>query len=383
MPLVLRLTKGSELSFAELDGNFTHLDTRLDTIENHDLDARVTRLEAAGTPIYFDSDDVMVMLDSIWASGQDSFLATVDSVGLASFNTNHFLIDSGHVSIRLATKDSVGIASFDSDHFLVDSGQVSIRLAGHISTDSAGIASFDSADFSVDSFGHVNLNPLSAAGRVAGITPIDSTGVASFDSSTFLVDSHGHVNITVAGLTSRDSTGVASFDSSGFNVDSFGHVTLAGATGTPIAFAGGGSLVMPANFTVGISGGTGWSVQTYDPWQSAKFPFIAGARYIGNFRFYHTWFGGAGQPTGTGYTGINSTGGTGIQNIYNDAYTNITLEDATVHAGAADYIEFTAGTNCRLKVVAYNYWGYAHTLGVQNNASTARDNNMFYYMRIG
>ena len=397
MPIVLRLTKGSELTFAELDGNFTDLDNRVDTIEAHDLDARVTKLEAAGTPIYFDSDDVMVMLDSIFSGIGDSgnFLATNDSIGLASFEVDHFIVDSNaRVSIRLAGNikiDSAGIASFDSSDFLVDSfGHVNInplsaagRVAGITPIDSTGLASFDSSSFIVDSHGHVNLNPLSAAGRVAGITPIDSTGVASFDASTFLVDSVGHVNITLAGLSRIDSTGVASFDSADFNVDSHGHVTLIGGGGTPVAFAGGGSLIMPANFTVAISGGAGWSTQTYDPWEASRFPFIAGARYIGNFRFYHTWFGGAGQPTGTGFTGINSTGGTGIQNITNDAYTNVTLEDATIHAGGGDYIEFTAGTNCRLKVVAYNYWNYAHTLGVQNTGSTARDNNLFYYMRIG
>ena len=101
------------------------------------------------------------------------------------------------------------------------------------------MASFDSSSFIVDSHGHVNLNPLSAAGRVAGITPIDSTGVASFDSSNFLVNSVGHVNITLAGLSRIDSTGVASFDSADFNVDSHGHVTLIGGGGTPAAIVTG------------------------------------------------------------------------------------------------------------------------------------------------
>lgn len=401
MPIVLRLTKGSELTFAELDGNFTDLDNRLDTVESHDLDARVTKLEAAGTPIYFDSDDVMVMLDSIWSGIGDSgnFLATNDSIGLASFEVDHFIVDSNaHVSIRLAGNikiDSAGIASFDSADFVVDSfGHVNInplsgagRVAGITPIDSTGLASFDSSSFIVDSHGHVNLNPLSAAGRVAGITPIDSTGVASFDSSTFLVDSVGHVNITPAGLSRIDSTGVASFDSADFNVDSHGHVTLVGGGGTPIAFAGGGSLIMPTNFTVGIGSGNGWSVQTYDPWQASRFPFIAGARYVGNFRFYHTWWNGdPGGPSGgtsTGFTGVASTGGTGTQNIHNDSYTTVTIEDATVHAGGGDYIEFTAGTNCRIKVVAYNYWASYHRLGVQNTDANARNNNLFWYMRIG
>ena len=64
MPIVLRLIKGSELTFAELDGNFTDLDNRLDEIEAANLISRVTRLEQAGTPIYFDSDDVMVIVEA-------------------------------------------------------------------------------------------------------------------------------------------------------------------------------------------------------------------------------------------------------------------------------------------------------------------------------
>ena len=247
MPIVLRLTKGAELTFAELDGNFTDLDGRLDTIEEFDLNTRVTRLEAAGTPLYFDSDDVMVMLDSIWAGGVDSFLATTDSIGLASFDSAHFLVDSGHVSIRLATNDSVGISSFDSEDFVVTNGHITLLNAG-TSLDSTGVASFDSANFVVTS-GHVTINPNSAAGRVAGITQIDSTGVASFDSSDFDINANGHVTLDVSGVRSKfvegegidyDSAtgvisgedasttnkGIASFNSSDFSVSS-GVVSLA------------------------------------------------------------------------------------------------------------------------------------------------------------
>lgn len=237
MPIVLRLTKGSELTFAELDGNFTDLDNRVDTIEEANLISRVTRLEQAGTPIYFDSDDVMVMLDSIWAGGVDSYLATTDSIGLASF---------------------------DSDHFNVNSGHVTIKLAGYTPSDSAGIASFDSSNFVV-SAGHVIINPNSAAGRVAGTTIIDSTGVASFDSDDFNVNTNGHVTLTDSAVRTRISAvnnsgagsfayrestgefvydgpalattstvGVASFNSSDFTVSS-GVVSLAGGSGIPVS----------------------------------------------------------------------------------------------------------------------------------------------------
>lgn len=379
MPIVLRLTKGSELTFAELDGNFTDLDNRLDTVEGFNLDSRVTRLEQAGTPIYFDSDDVMVMLDSIWGGGVDSFLATTDSVGLASFNTNHFLVDSGRVSSRLATHDSVGISSYDSNHFLVNSGHVSIKLATH---DSVGIASFDSSDFNVNA-GHITL--LNAG------TALDSTGVASFDSSDFVV-TNGHVTINpasaagrVAGLTPIDSSGLASFDSADFNVDSFGHVSLIGGGGLQ-AISGGGSLYYPANFTSSIGGSQyGWTYQTYDPWQPSKFPFQDGARYIMNARFYHGFATGAAPDNG--WIGLNSHGGSGIPNIDNDSYTIVTLEDVaqyhTPSNATGDLIEFTAGPNTHFKVVSYNFYGNYHKLGTETSRGSVTDNNNFWMLRVG
>lgn len=261
MPIVLRLIKGAELTFAELDGNFTDLDNRLDTIEGFDLNQRVTRLEAAGTPIYFDSDDVMVMLDSIWANGQDSFLATVDSVGLASFNTNHFLVDSGHVSIRLATKDSVGISSFDSEDFVVTNGIVTInpnspggRVAGITPIDSTGVASFDSAEFNVSSDGHVTLTDSAVRTKISAIDAggdgsfvyNEITGVVTYTGpSADSVRSHFSagegIDISGAGVISGENAstsnkGIASFNSSDFSVSS-GVVSLAGGSGIPIPSA--------------------------------------------------------------------------------------------------------------------------------------------------
>ena len=239
MPIVLRLVKGSELTFAELDGNFTNLDSRLDAIEIENLASRVARLETAGTPIYYDSDDTEVIFDSIWG---------------------------GTVTKYLATTDSIGLASFDSDHFNVNNGHVTIKLAGYTPSDSAGIASFDSSNFVVTA-GHITINPNSAAGRVAGITIIDSTGVASFDSAQFNVSSDGHVThdeiyldsavrsrlsaidnggagsftynqtlgtfiYTGAPDASTSTKGVASFNSNDFTVSAGGEVSLTGGGNT-------------------------------------------------------------------------------------------------------------------------------------------------------
>ena len=229
MPMILRLIKGSELTFAELDGNFTDLDNRTDALEALNLGTRVTRLEAAGTPIYYDSDDTEVILDSIWGGTVASYLATTDSIGLASYDSSRFSLTGGHVSLieKIASADDVGLASFDSSRFSVTGGHVSWieRLA---TKDSDGTASFDSSNFVVTN-GHVTINPLSAAGRVAGIKPIDSSGVASFDSANFNVSSDGHVTLDIA---TTSSVGVASFNSNDFTVSAGGEVSSTGGGST-------------------------------------------------------------------------------------------------------------------------------------------------------
>ncbi len=263
MPIVLRLTKGSELTFAELDGNFTDLDGRVDVIEGHDLNSRVTHLEAAGTPIYFDSDDVMVMLDSIWGGQRGGdFFASNDSVGLASFDSARFTVtDSGHVSWieRLATKDSDGTASFDSSNFVVTNGHVTInpnsaagRVAGKIEIDSTGVASFDSDDFNVNINGHVTLTDSAVRTRLSAI---DNGGAGSFAYNETI----GTFIYTGAPDASTSTKGIASFNSSDFSVSS-GVVSLSKppTAGTGISISGSGVI----SSTVSVSTTAG-AVGTY------------------------------------------------------------------------------------------------------------------------
>jgi len=397
MPIVLRLIKGSELTFAELDGNFQDLDNRTDALEAIDAGTRLTRLEAAGTPSYYDSDDTEVILDSIWGGTVTNYLATTDSIGLASFDSDHFNVNNGHVTIKLAgytPSDSAGIASFDSSEFVVTDGHVTInpnsapgRYASYTPIDSTGVASFDSANFVVTN-GHVTINPNSAAGRVARYTEIDSTGVASFDSSDFTVSVNGHVTLNIASIT---ETGVASFDSADFSVNGSGHVTLASSSsGTPVGFSSGGSIYYPASFLASVEtdtpGSGGYKTMTFDPFESSRFPFEPGARYVGNIRFYiryqngngdnYDWMGLYNHPGATDDDGIS------WQNS-NRYY--ITLEDATMHGGGVDHIEWTAGSNCRFKVVAVVPSGFAtlgYSVGVSNTKTARNNNNDFWYMRI-
>jgi len=247
MPIVLRLIKGAELTFAELDGNFTDLDDRLDDIEQANLISRVTRLEQAGTPIYFDSDDVMVMLDSIWGGSPNTFLATIDSIGLASFDSARFSVDSGHVSWieRLASINSDGTASFDSEDFIVLNG-------------------------------HVSINPNSPGGRVAGITPIDSTGVASFADADFNVTTDGHVTLTDSAVRTRISAVDASGDGS-FTYDALtGTFTYTGPSASEVrAHFSAGSGISISNGVIATTGGSG-------------IPVSSGVNVVGSIMFLQT-----------------------------------------------------------------------------------------------
>jgi hypothetical protein len=80
MPITLRNTKGSELTFAELDGNFTHLNTQIDTLT--------------------DSSTVKTFIDSSYVQG------------IAGQNYIESIVDSAYVNNRA----EVSIALIDSDY---------------------------------------------------------------------------------------------------------------------------------------------------------------------------------------------------------------------------------------------------------------------------
>lgn len=265
MPIVLRLTKGSELTFAELDGNFTDLDNRLDTFEEANLISRVTRLEQAGTPIYFDSDDVMVMLDSIWSNGIDSFLATTDSVGLARFDADYFSVDSGLVTLSGGFNDPInltvtaggGIFAIDGDNqktltlyegntYRFDQSDASnaghpLRISANSNGTHGGGVEYTTGVIvkgtpgQTDSAAYTQLTIQGGApklyyyckihsgmggvinthsGQVAGTTTTDSAGIASFTSADFSVTSLGRVSLTDSAVHTRISAVDAGGDGS-------------------------------------------------------------------------------------------------------------------------------------------------------------------------
>lgn len=279
MPIVLRLIKGSELTFAELDGNFTDLDNRLDDIEAANLISRVTRLEQAGTPIYFDSDDVMVMLDSIWGGTVDSFLATTDSVGLARFDADYFSVDSGLVTLSGGFNDPInltvtaagGVFAIDGDNqktltlyegntYRFDQSDASnaghpLRISANNNGTHGGGVEYTTGVIikgtpgQTDSAAYTQLTIQGGApklyyyckihssmggvinthsGQVAGTTTTDSAGIASFTSADFNVTSLGRVSLTDSAVHTRISAVDAGGDGSFVYDQTTGTITYTG-----------------------------------------------------------------------------------------------------------------------------------------------------------
>ena len=87
MPITLRNTKGSELTFAELDGNFTHLETQVNTLT--------------------DSSTVKTFIDTTYVQGiadQTYIEGIVDSAYVNNrAEVSVALIDSDYVQARVDT----------------------------------------------------------------------------------------------------------------------------------------------------------------------------------------------------------------------------------------------------------------------------------------
>ena len=304
MPIILRLTKGSELTFAELDGNFSDLDGRTDALENLNIGNRLNSLENNIQLDALDSEEIFRLIDSDWVRGR--------------------IVPSSY--------DSSGLASFDSDHFdLNDSGHVTIKLAGYTPSDSTGIASFDSSNFVVTS-GHVTINPNSPAGRVAGYTEIDSTGISSFDSDDFIVNSNGHVTLTDSAVRTRisaiDNGGAGSFT---YN-ETLGTFIYTGAPDASTSTKGIASF-NPSDFTVSsgvvslASSGAAFSTTFNSVGSIGFFKTTSGSAAVGstisgsNLGYFIGDTDGSGERIGAlTHAGFMASGGGGITGISHKAY---------------------------------------------------------------
>jgi hypothetical protein len=154
MTITLRSSKSTALTFNEMDGNFTDLDTRLDVVEANYIKTfngltatsnglTVTTANVTeNTNLYF-TDARARSAISVTDSGGDGSLSYNSGTGVITYTgpsasevRAHFTagegidISSGVVSGEDASSSNKGIASFSSDHFTVSSGAVTIKTDG-------------------------------------------------------------------------------------------------------------------------------------------------------------------------------------------------------------------------------------------------------------
>ena len=122
MTITLRTTKGSELTYAELDGNFTDLNTRVLAIEADSADNRLISLEGGN----FHTRITALELDSA-----DGRLLVLESQTL---NTRITTLEGQTLDTRLTT--------IESDFTVVENAYISLAT---LKTEVA--ASIDFADF--------------------------------------------------------------------------------------------------------------------------------------------------------------------------------------------------------------------------------------------
>ena len=92
MPITLRNTKGSELTFAELDGNFTHLENEINT--GTDSSTIKTFIDTTYVTGIVDQTYIEGIVDSAFVNARVNSLNSLDSAEAIQ------LIDSAYVQAR-------------------------------------------------------------------------------------------------------------------------------------------------------------------------------------------------------------------------------------------------------------------------------------------
>ena len=154
MAITLRSSRSVPLTHAELDGNFTDLNTRTTTLEanyvktvngvsasNNALTIGTTNI-TEGTNLYYTDTRSRASI-SITDAGGDGSLAYNSTTGVITYTgpsasevRAHISagegidIATGVISAEDATASNKGIASFSTDHFSVTSGAVTLLADG-------------------------------------------------------------------------------------------------------------------------------------------------------------------------------------------------------------------------------------------------------------
>ena len=167
MPITLRNTKGSELTFSELDGNFTHLDARIDSTGGASYLKSV--IDSAYVLSFVDSDHLATIVDQTFVNSRLDTLQFLDSAEAIQ------IIDSAHVQARVGDLvDSADVIQLiDSAHVqarlgdLVDSADV-LNIVGDM-VDSADVVSIIDSDHVQARADTVKLRTYTVATLPAGV----------------------------------------------------------------------------------------------------------------------------------------------------------------------------------------------------------------------
>ena len=169
MPITLRNTKGSELTFSELDGNFTHLDARIDSTGGASYLKSV--IDSAYVLSFVDSDHLAGIVDQTFVNSRLDTLQFLDSAEAIQ------LIDSAHVQARMGDLvDSSDVLNIVGDMVdsadvasIIDSAHVQARQITYDVLDSAGITNIIDSSYTQARVDTVKLRTYTVATLPAGV----------------------------------------------------------------------------------------------------------------------------------------------------------------------------------------------------------------------
>ena len=150
MPITLRNTKGSELTFAELDGNFTHLENEINT--GTDSSTIKTFIDSTYVTGIVDQTYIEGIVDSAFVNARVNSLNSLDSAEAIQ------LIDSAYVQARQV--DVFRDSGFVTD--IIDSAYIIARQEDN-QRDSAFVTSIVDSDYAQSLVDTVKLYPYTVA----------------------------------------------------------------------------------------------------------------------------------------------------------------------------------------------------------------------------